>query len=130
MLFYKETCEIKPHVNQFEMHPLLPQTELVKFCQDHDILVVSYSTLGCGHLSKHPKINSIAKSLGISSAQVLLSWARSKGVAVIPKSVHKERIIENINCDTILPIDAILTIDNLAHSEGETRYCWDPTYIR
>lgn len=98
-----------PEMNQVELHPYLQQNDLLKFCKKNDIHLTAYSPLGSGDRSEEMKakdepsllenevIKEIAKKHNVSPAQVIIKWNVERGTAVIPKSVHKERIIENLN---------------------------------
>ncbi|KAJ3308125.1 hypothetical protein HDU76_004114, partial [Blyttiomyces sp. JEL0837] len=91
-------ARIKPAVNQIELHPYLPQHELVEFCKQNGILVTAYSPLGTGgepSLLADPTITEIAKKNNKTVAQVLISWAIQRGTQVIPKSSNPERIKQN-----------------------------------
>lgn len=95
-----QVARIPPVVNQVELHPLLPQTKLFQFCQTNGIQVVAYSSLGSGKspsLLLEPKVVEVASELGMSPAQVLLSWAITRGIAVIPKTGNPERLVENFS---------------------------------
>ena len=96
-----------PSVNQVELHPRLPQTEIRKFGRDHGIAIESWSPLGgsqsgWGKSSKpntllgDPVVARIAERHGKSPAQVLVRWHVQNGLIVIPKSVREARIKENI----------------------------------
>jgi alcohol dehydrogenase (NADP+) len=96
---------IPPAINQVERHPYLQQHELVKFCKEHNIHVTCYSPLASTNhkpsedlppLLEHPTIAGIAEKRDATPAQVVLRWVIYQGVSVIPKSVHKERIAENL----------------------------------
>ena len=98
----------QPEMNQVELHPFLPQDELVKFCHDNNINVTAYSPLGSGDRSaamkaanepsllQEPTIMEIAKKHEASPAQVLIKWAVDRNTAVIPKSTSKDHIISNL----------------------------------
>ncbi|KAH7077727.1 NADP-dependent oxidoreductase domain-containing protein [Paraphoma chrysanthemicola] len=96
-------AELKPTVNQIEIHPFLPNTDLVKFCQEHDILPAAYSPLGSQNqvpstgeqVRTNPKLNEVAKRSGHDLAQVLLAWGLQRGYAVLPKSSTPKRIESN-----------------------------------
>lgn len=97
-----KNCKIKPEVNQVELHPYFQQNELVRFCEDNEILVTAYSPLGSRHLvdSEHgithdKLILDIAQKHNCKPTHVLLAWGMQRGTAVIPKSVQPARIIEN-----------------------------------
>ncbi|WP_163655645.1 aldo/keto reductase [Listeria sp. PSOL-1] len=90
-----EDAEIPPMVNQIELHPLLTQEPLRKFCKEHNIVVEAWSPLGNGKILANADLKAIADKHGKSVAQVILRWDLQNGIVTIPKSVHKERIIEN-----------------------------------
>ncbi|KAH0829044.1 NADP-dependent oxidoreductase domain-containing protein [Lanmaoa asiatica] len=79
---------------------LLPQDDLVAYCAQKNIHMTAYSPLGNNlvgvpMLTEHPVVQSIAKNLGATPAQVLIAWGASRGYSVIPKSVQEGRIISN-----------------------------------
>lgn len=86
---------VVPAVNQVELHPWLNQSELVEFCQKHKIQVEAYSPLMGGRLGEVTELNDIANKYRKTPAQIVLRWNLQRGIIVIPKSVHRERIIEN-----------------------------------
>jgi len=91
-------CRIKPAVLQVELHPYLPQDELLKFCQQHQIAVTAYSPLGTNRepkLLEDQVIVDIAKKHGKTPAQICLAWAIARNTITIPKSVNPKRIVEN-----------------------------------
>jgi len=93
-----EKAEVKPAVNQVELHPYLPQQKLVNFCLDNNIQVTAYCPLGRASnpsVLNDPIINEVAKKNNMTSAQVALSWNAQRNVIVIPKSVTPVRIEEN-----------------------------------
>ena len=91
-----EHANIVPAVNQVELHPCLPQYELLEFCRSHNIHLTAYSPVGKLKFASDPAIIEIANPHGITGAQVLLSWGVQRGTSVIPKSLRKERLKENI----------------------------------
>ncbi len=90
-------AEIKPMVNQIEIHPLLTQKELITYCQEQGIVVEAWSPLGSGRLLDHPELQEIANTYHKSVAQVILRWDVQNNIVVIPKSTKEHRIIENAN---------------------------------
>ncbi|KAF4974805.1 hypothetical protein FZEAL_8329 [Fusarium zealandicum] len=96
-------AKVKPTVNQIEIHPFLPNTELVKFCLDNDILPQAYSPLGSqnqvpttGEKVRTDKtLNEVADRSGNTLAQVILAWGLRRGYSVLPKSSTPSRIESN-----------------------------------
>lgn len=97
----------RPEMNQIELHPYLPQRQLVAFCKENDLLVTAYSPLGSpdSRAEKHaqdPKlledgtVMTIAQKHGATVGQVLIAWSIARDIAVIPKSVNQARIVENL----------------------------------
>ncbi|ODV76608.1 aldo/keto reductase [Suhomyces tanzawaensis NRRL Y-17324] len=88
---------IKPVVNQVELHPYLPQNELLEFTKKHEILLEAYSPLGSTNspLLTDETIVKIAKNHNVSPATILISWAVWRGTVVLPKSVTPSRIESN-----------------------------------
>lgn len=96
-------ARIQPEVNQFECHPRFSCKELIAFCHSHDIAVTAHSSLGSPDNNMHSHeplmqnsmVLDIAKQHEKSSAQVLLRWGLQCGMAVLPKSIKKERVGAN-----------------------------------
>ncbi|MGE7185779.1 aldo/keto reductase [Peribacillus sp. NPDC006672] len=110
--------EVKPVVNQIELHPLLTQVEIREYCAKHEIKVESWSPLGRGNLLEEPTINHIAKKHGKSSAQVLIRWHLQNNLVVIPKSITPSRIEENAQVfDFSLSLNEMNQIDALNKNE-------------
>ena len=91
------TAEIKPMVNQVEMHPHLQQKELRQFSIDHDIQLEAWRPIMMGEVNNIPALVSIGNKFGKSPAQVALRWLIQLDVVVIPKSVTPHRIAENMD---------------------------------
>ena len=88
---------VVPAVNQFELSPFNTRAARVDFCRGKGIQVESYSPLARGAKLSDPAVGGIAARHGKTPAQVLIRWALQKGLVVIPKSVRRERIVENAN---------------------------------
>jgi len=87
---------VAPMVNQVECHPRHPQTDMLAYCQANGIQMEAYSPLLSGHLGEiAPALLPIAEKHGKTPAQIVLRWHLDRGVVVIPKSVHENRIVEN-----------------------------------
>ncbi|MER5933471.1 aldo/keto reductase [Streptomyces sp. NPDC002054] len=87
-----------PAVNQVELHPLFPQTELRAVHAELGIATEAWSPLGQGkELLALPAVEAVAAKHGRSAAQVVLRWHVQQGVIAIPKSVTPSRISENLD---------------------------------
>jgi len=86
---------VLPAVNQIEVHPFNTRTEICEFCQKHDIIVEAYAPLVRALRMKHPTIVKLAKKYSCTPGQLLIRWSLQHGYVPLPKSVKKERIIEN-----------------------------------
>lgn len=82
--------------NQIELSPYLQNRKLVAFLKEQGIHVTSYMTLAYGKALKDPVIESIAKALNATPAQVVLAWAMQLGYAVIPSSTKRENLASNL----------------------------------
>lgn len=91
--------EIVPAVNQIETHPFYQQTESAAFLKEQGVQHQSWSPFaeGRGNLFGNEVLTSIAEQHNKSVAQIVLRWLVQREIVVIPKSVRKERIIENFN---------------------------------
>lgn len=88
---------VKPANNQIELHPWHQQREVSEYCKDNDISVTSWGPIFHGHLAEEPAATEIADKYGKTPAQATLRWHLQKDINLIPKSVHKERLEENMN---------------------------------
>lgn len=113
-----ENCKVAPVINQIERHPNLNRNELVDFCKSRNIFVEAWSPLGRGKFIQNEILKDIAKKYNKTAAQIILRWDIENEVAVIPKSVKKERIEENINVfDFKLDVEDIKKIDLMNNDE-------------
>jgi 2,5-diketo-D-gluconate reductase A len=111
-------CDIPPAVNQIEVNPYLTQDEVRGFCAEHQIAIEAWSPLGRGNVLDDPMVESIARRVGKTPAQVVLRWHIERGDIVFPKSVNPERIKENIGIfDFELPAEDVEAITLLNRDE-------------
>ena len=91
--------EITPAINQIETHPFHQQIEGQQFLQNNNVQIESWGPFaeGKNNMFHNELLVSIAQKYKKSVAQVILRWLTQRGVIVIPKSVKKERIVENFN---------------------------------
>ena len=88
-------AEVAPMVNQVEFHPFLVQKPLLEFGRSRGIRHEAWSPLTRARMLDHEAITALAKKYGRTNAQVLIRWDLQLGVVTIPKSVHRDRILEN-----------------------------------
>ena len=88
---------IAPMFNQIESHPLLNNQPLIDYCHTRRIAVGAWSPLGGPRIQllEHPVLLALADKYHRTAAQIILRWDMQRGIAAIPKSVHKERIVSN-----------------------------------
>ncbi|CAM9689335.1 unnamed protein product [Ectocarpus sp. 12 AP-2014] len=127
LAYVMEDAKIMPSVLQVEIHPYLPNTELLLWCKEKNIHVTAYAPLG--NVNKEfasclddPVIIEIAERMTKSPAQVIIRWHLQRGVTVIPKSVTPARILANKDVyDFELSNEDMATIDKLG--ERNLRMC-------
>ena len=125
--------EVVPAVNQIETHPFNQQIETQKLLQENNVQIESWGPFaeGKNNIFQNELLLSIAGKYRKTVAQVILRWLTQRGVVVIPKSVRKERIVENFNIfDFELSsedMDAIKALDTKVSSFFDHR---DPAMVK
>lgn len=110
----KTKANIKPMINQIEIHPYLVQKELIEYLNKEQIVIEAWSPLARGRVVDEPLLINIGKKYQKSASQVTLRWHVQKDLIVIPKSVNPKRIAENRQIfDFELTQDEMLQIDSL-----------------
>lgn len=125
--------EIVPAVNQIETHPFNQQIETQQFLKENKVQIQSWASFaeGKNDLFKNELLASIGNKYNKSIAQVVLRWLIQRGVAVIPKSVRKERIEENFNVfDFELSADDMSVIQTLDTKETLFFSHRDPAMVK
>jgi 2,5-diketo-D-gluconate reductase A len=108
-----------PAVNQIHLNPFAYRRELLDACERHGIAAEAYSPLGTGRHLADATVGSIAESLGKTPAQVLLRWGFQRGFILLPKSTHRERIVENgALFDFALGDEDLAALDGLDRTRG------------
>lgn len=88
-------CEIRPMVDQIEIHPGMPQDDMIAYCREHNMLVEGWSPMSTGRIFSVPEVQEIAAKYQRTVAQVVLRWHVQRGIVPLPKSVTPSRILEN-----------------------------------
>ncbi len=110
--------QVRPAVNQIEVHPYLANDEVRAFDADHEIVTEAWSPIAQGKVLDDPAITAIAEKLGRTPAQVVLRWHVQRGDVVFPKSVTRSRIEENFALfDFELDTGAMAAITGLDRGE-------------
>ncbi len=128
-----ETVEIAPMVNQVELHPFFQQENALKIMRDYEVTPEAWGPFAEGKhgIFSHPVLTEIGAKYGKTAAQVALRWNIQRGVVVIPKSTHRERMEQNFDVwnfeltdedmSKIAPLD-------IGHSEIVDHF--DPNFVR
>ncbi len=122
-----EETDTIPAVNQVEFHPFLYQKELLEYSLSDGIQLEAYSPLTRGEKLSHPKVLAVAARCHRTPAQVLIRWSLQHGLVAIPKSVQKERIIENSQVFNFTLSEG--DMEELDGLDENYRTCWDPSAL-
>lgn len=92
-------ARIKPMVNQIETHPLNQQIEAHKWLEKYNVIHEAWAPFGegRGNMFSNPILQEIGDKYNKTVAQVILRWQLQRGIVVIPKSTHKERMAQNLD---------------------------------
>ena len=126
------TMPVKPAVNQIEVNLWYQQDQEVKFAQSEDIRVEAWAPFAEGKhdIFTNETIAEIAAKHDKSNGQVILRWLLQRGITVIPKSVHKNRMKENIDVfDFELSNDDMKKMASLNKNESQFLDHRDPVTI-
>lgn len=121
-----------PQVNQVETHPFNQQTEAKKYMDKYGVQIEAWAPFGEGRgdMFLNPVIAEIGTKYGKTVAQTILRWHIQKGVVVIPKSTHKERMAENFNVfDFSLTDEDMAAINALDKAESSFFSHYDPAMV-
>lgn len=128
-----ETVEVISAVNQVELHPFFQQENALSLMKEYGVIPEAWGPFAEGNhgIFTHPLLSKIGDKYGKSAAQVALRWNVQRGVVVIPKSVHKDRMEQNIDIWDFSLSDAdmaeIAELD-IGHSEIVNHY--DPKFVK
>lgn len=117
-----ENVEVIPAVNQVELHPFFQQEDALALMKEYGVTPQAWGPLAEGKhgIFTDPELTKIGEKYGKSAAQVALRWNAERGVSIIPKSVHVERMRQNIDIwDFTLTEEemAVIAKKDLGHSE-------------
>lgn len=128
-----ETVEVIPAVNRVELHPFFQQENALALMKEYGVQPQAWGPLAEG---KHgvftdSVLTSIGEKYGKSAAQAVLRWNIQRGVVIIPKSIHKERMLQNINIwDFELTEEEMDTIANMDMGHSEIVDHSNPDFVK
>lgn len=128
-----EFCEIKPAVNQMETHVFNQQVKLQEIMQQYGTRLMSWGPFAEGKngFFTNETLKAIGDKYNKSAAQVALRFLIQRGIIVIPKSTHKERMIENFNVfDFALTEEDVSAIASLDKAESLFFSHYDPETVK
>lgn len=119
---FAELVDVKPMVNQIELHPFYAQYDAIENMKAYGCQPQAWGPLAEGRhgIFTHPVLTEVGAKYGKTTAQVALKWNAQRGVSIIPKSVHVERMEQNLGIwDFELSPEDMAAIDalDLGHSE-------------
>lgn len=127
-----ETFEIKPMINQVEMHPFFQQQLNLDTMNDYHVVPEAWAPFneGLHDFFTNPVLTEIGNQYGKSAAQVALRWNIQRGVVVIPKTVHEDRMKQNFDVfDFTLSAEDMEKIKSLDTNRSEIVNHFDPKWI-
>lgn len=128
-----ETVEIIPAINQVELHPFFQQENALEVMKQYGVTPMAWGPLAEGkhNIFTHPVLVPIGEKYGKSAAHIALRWNTQRGVVIIPKSVHKERMEQNIDIwDFSLTEDEMKEIEGLDLGHSEIVNHDDPNFAK
>lgn len=128
-----ETVDVIPAVNQVELHPFFQQEDALSLMKEYGIVPEAWGPFAEGShgIFTHPVLTKIGEKYGKTAAQVALRWNIQRGVVVIPKSVHKDRIEQNLNVwDFTLSEEDMAKIAKLDLGHSEIVDHSDPSFVK
>lgn len=126
------TCDVKPVINQIEVNPWYQQKQEIKLNQAEDVRVEAWTPFAEGkhNIFQNEVLAEIGQKYGKANGQVILRWLMQRGIVVIPKSVHKNRMEENFDVfDFELSDEDMQTIAKLDKNESQFFDHRDPETI-
>ena len=128
-----ETVEIVPAVNQVELHPFFQQPKALELMKEYEVQPEAWGPFAEGKhgIFTHPVLTEIGAKYGKSAAQVALRWNVQRGVTVIPKSTHRNRMEQNFDIwDFSLTDEDMAAIAPLDIGHSEIVDHFDPNFVR
>lgn len=124
---------VTPALNQFELHPLLPNADAVAACRARGIAVQAYAPLaqGAPALLQAPALMALAKKHDTTAAVAAIAWGLAKGYVQIPRSTSAAHLAENFTALALARLfsaEDVASLSDLEDGEGG-RQCWNPNSV-
>lgn len=123
-----ETCEIKPMVNQILCHISNTPLELIKFCQENDIVIEAYSPIAHGEILHQPEIKAIADKYGVSVPQLCIRYVLQLGAIALPKTANPSHMENNSKVDFEITAEDMEILKQFKHIESYDESSGFPVY--
>jgi diketogulonate reductase-like aldo/keto reductase len=123
-----ENTEVKPAVNQILCHISNTPIELIKFCEENDILVESYSPIAHGEILNNDAIKNIANKYNVTVAQLSIKYTIQLGTISLPKSATRSHIEENSKLDFEISEEDMEILKNFEHIKDYGDSSFFPVY--
>lgn len=128
-----ETVEVIPAVNQVELHPFFQQEDALALMREYGVVPEAWGPFAEGNhgIFTHPVLTAIGRKYGKSAAQAALRWNVQRGVVVIPKSVHRDRMEQNMDIwDFSLSDEDMAEIAKLDLGRSEIVDHFSPAFVK
>ena len=128
-----ETVDVIPAVNQVELHPFFQQADALELMKEYGVIPEAWGPFAEGKygIFTNPVLTEIGEKYGKSAAQVAFRWNVQRGVVIIPKSVHRDRMEQNIDIwDFELTEDEMKKIADLDMGHSEIVDHSDPAFVK
>jgi diketogulonate reductase-like aldo/keto reductase len=106
-------CAVKPMVNQIKFFIGNTQNQILNFCRERSIQVEGFSPLATGAILKNADVLKLAERYGKSVSQICIRYVVQKGVVTLPKSTHRDRILQNADVDFEIGAQDMAYLDGL-----------------
>lgn len=121
---------VKPMVNQILVHISKVPTELIKFCEDNDILVEAYSPIGHGELFKNEEVKAMADKYNVSVPQLGIRFDLQLGLLPLPKTANPDHMKNNAELDFEISDADMETLKNMKEIEDYGEASMFPVYAK
>ena len=120
--------DVKPMVNQILTHISNTPFELIKYCQDNNIVVEAYSPIAHGEMLKNKELETMAKKYNVSVAQLCIRYTLQLGLVSLPKTSNPKHMAENIDVDFEISKEDMETLIKIDHIHDYGKFSYFPVF--